>query len=396
MTQPESTPIASRLQEALTENPDFLRELLERALQRLLEDEFTETLGAEPHQRIESRRGYRCGYYERSLVTRVGQLTLRVPRDRDGLFSTELFERYQRSEKALLLALIESYVCGVSTRKMKRITEDLCGVSVSKSTVSRLVQQLDEDLEGWRTRPLDRHYPYVYADGIYGKVRSEGRIRSEVALVVMGVDVKGRRQLLATDVVHEENQADYEALLNQLRERGLERIDLLVGDAHQGLQAAFARAFPGAGRQRCLVHLRRNLHQRVPVRHRQEMRGRLRVLLQAPVLPVAHRLFDELLDWTADWDSRLAAQLDEGRDELLAHMEFPQEHWPKIRSTNMLERVNEELRRRIRVARIFPNRASYLRLVTALAVEQDEEWQTDSRYLDVKLSENNEAVRQAS
>jgi putative transposase len=212
----------------------------------------------------------------------------------------------------LLLALLESWVCGVSTRKVKRITEDLCGISVSKSTVSRLTAELDEDLELWRNRPLDRYYPYVYADGIYGKVRSEGRIRSEVALVVMGVDAKGRRQLLATDVVHEENQADYEALLEGLKQRGVEQVDLLIGDAHQGLQAAFARTFPGSGRQRCLVHLRRNLQQRVPKRHRQEMSGRLRVLLQAPHLPTAQRLFDELLDWTAEWDSRLADQLDQG------------------------------------------------------------------------------------
>ncbi len=297
---------------------------------------------------------------------------MRVPRDRDGRFSTELFESYQRSEKALLLALLESWVCGVSTRKVKRITEDLCGISVSNSTVSRLTAELDEDLELWRNRPLDRHYPYVYADGIYGKVRSEGRIRSEVALVVMGVDAKGRRHLLATDAVHEENQADYEALLVGLKQRGVEQVDLLIGDAHQGLQAAFARTSPGSGRQRCLVHLRRNLHQRVPKRHRQEMSGRLRVLLQAPHVPTVQRLFDELLDWTAEWDPRLADQLDQGRDELLAHMEFPEAHWPKIRSTNMLERVNEELRRRIRVARVFPNRTSYLRLITALAVEQDE------------------------
>ncbi len=296
----------------------------------------------------------------------------------------------------MLLALLESWVCGVSTRKVKRITEDLCGISVSKSTVSRLTTQLDEDLELWRNRPLDRHYPYVYADGIYGKVRSEGRIRSEVALVVMGVDAKGRRQLLATDVVHEENQADYEALLEGLKQRGVEQVDLLIGDAHQGLQAAFARTFPASGRQRCLVHLRRNLHQRVPKRHRQEMSGRLRVLLQAPHLPTANRLFDELLDWTAEWDSRLANQLDQGRDELLAHMEFPEAHWLKIRSTNMLERVNEELRRRIRVARIFPNRASYLRLITALAVEQDEEWQTDCRYIDMRTSKSEEDVRKAS
>jgi putative transposase len=373
----------ARKQASWLDEPGFLRDLVEKVLQQVLEAEFTSHVGAGRHERTETRRGYRNGSYERDLVTRVGRITLRVPRDRAGTFSPELFASYQRSEKAFLLALMEMYVQGTSTRKVGQVTEALCGVSVSKDQVSDLMASLDPALEAWRQRPLQAFYPYVYIDGTYHKVRQEGRVVSMATLLVLGVNPDGGRELLATAVVHEENEADYLELLRNLKARGLERVELFIGDDHAGLKAALAREFPRSGKQRCWVHVGRNLGQRCPARHRAETRARLKQALDAPTREAAEQLLRQTVDWVATWDEALADWLDDLSPELTAHMEFPRSHWLKIRSNNMLERVNEELRRRVRVLRIFPNRASCLRLVTALAIEQDEDWLTDRRYLDM-------------
>lgn len=218
--------------------------MVEQVLQQVLESEFTAHVGAGRHERTEGRRGYRNGSYERDVVTRVGRVTLRMPRDRAGQFSTELFASYQRSERAFLLALLEMYVQGVSTRKVGQITEALCGVSVSKDQVSDLMAGLDPALAAWRNRPVQAHYPYVYVDGTYDKVRQEGRVVSMAALLVLGVNPDGGRELLSAAVVHEENEADYLELLRGLKVRGLERVDLFIGDDHAGLKAALAREFP--------------------------------------------------------------------------------------------------------------------------------------------------------
>jgi len=399
MAQSHDATIQAQLQEALVDDPDFLKNLVSTVLQQFLENEISRFLEAEPHQRIETRRGYRCGYYERDLITRVGQITLRVPRDREGQFSTRLFAGYQRSEKAFLLALLDMYVHGVSTRKVKKITEALCVVSVSKSQVSELSKELDEELELWRRRALKPYYPYLYIDGTYYKVRQEGRVVSMAALVVMGVNPQGRRELLATEVVHEENAADYRTLLRSLKARGLGRVDLVIGDDHAGLKQALAHEFPRSGKQRCLVHFLRNLSQKLPESRRAESRAQLNSVLKASCHRVAERELADLVTQIADWDSRLADWLEEAGSELLAHMSFPRSHWLKIRSTNMLERVNQELRRRIQVLRIFPNRESCLRLVTALAVEFDEEWQTGRRYLNMALmaeDSSEKPIRKAS
>lgn len=381
MARRENGKVMAATQEALLDQKDFLRDLVQEVLQELLETEFSQFLGAAPHERTARRRGYRNGGYDRELVTRVGKLTLRVPRDRAGQFSTELFASYQRSEQAVLLGLLEMYVQGVSTRKVGRISEALFGVHVSKDVVSGLTASLDETLAAWRSRPIGAYYPYVYLDGTYHKVRQEGRVVGMATLLVLGVNPDGGRELLATAVVHGENEADYAELLQDLKRRGLERVGLFIADDHAGLKAALAREFPRSGKQRCWVHVIRNLSQKCPARHRAETRARLRQALEAPDRPLAEAGLHQVVTWVASWDEALAEWLDELGPELTAHMEHPRHHWRKIRSTNMLERVNEELRRRVRVLRIFPNRASCLRLVTALAMEQDEDWQSDARYV---------------
>ena len=240
--------------ELLTEDADFMRQLVRQVMQEVLEAEMTETLGAEPGERTEARLGYRAGYYPRTLITRVGKLELRVPRDREGRFSTELFERYQRSEKALVSALAEMYVQGVSTRKVKAITEELCGTSFSASTISRINAGLDETLSEFALRPLEEPYPFLILDARYERVREGGVIRSQAVLIAIGVNHDGFRQVLAVELANRESQGSWRDFLVALRERGLGGVELVVSDDHAGLRRALREILPEAAWQRCYVH----------------------------------------------------------------------------------------------------------------------------------------------
>ena len=385
MTQLNEANFQEELQGSLTDDPDFLRDILRAALQEFLESEFSAFIGAAPSQRIESRVGYRCGHYQRGLITRVGTLDLNVPRDRDGVFSTQLFDRYQRNEKALVLAIMESYVQGVSTRRIKKITEALCGVSFSKSQVSELAKGLDEALAIWRNRPLQAHYSVLYVDGMYSKVREERRVVKQYALVVLGICPDGTREVLGTSIVHEENEAEYHDLFRDLKRRGVRKVDLIVSDAHIGLKAAIVRGFPGSAWQRCLFHFIRNLIQKFPKRHQQDIRMRVLLALQQHDQVSGEKAILDIAVDVARYSSDLADWLEQAAAEITAHMEFPRKLWKCIRSNNLLERFNKELRRRERVVGIFPNQASALRLISALAAEKDDEWRSARRYLDPEL-----------
>ena len=271
--------------------PDFLRELVEVALQRFLDAEMTEHLQAAPHERSSSRQGYRNGYRARQLKTRVGTLELAVPVDRDGTFRSELFERYQRSEKALVATLMQMYLEGVSTRKVRDVTETLCGTSFSRSTVSSLVSTLDADLAAWRDRPLGEvAYPFVLVDATYQHVRVAGQVVSQAALIVMGVRDDGKREILAVTVTGRESGPDYEDLFRGLRARGLRGVRLVVSDDHAGLRAAIQRTFPGVAWQRCQVHFQRNLAARVARKHRATLMADVRAAFQAPTADMARSL----------------------------------------------------------------------------------------------------------
>ena len=237
------------------DDPDFLRQLVQRMLQHVLEAEMTAHLGAARYERSEARQGHRNGYKPRQLHTRVGTLTLRVPQDRDGTFSTQLFARYQRSEKALVLTLMEMYVEGISTRKVAEVTEALCGTSFSKSLVSELVGTLDADLAAWRERPLTATgYPYLFVDARYEHARVKGQVVSQGVLIVSGICADGRREIVAVDVADTESEATYQDLFRRLKQRGLAGVRLVTSDDHAGLRAAIARHFQGASWQRCQVH----------------------------------------------------------------------------------------------------------------------------------------------
>ena len=242
---------AEMAQGMLLDEPDFLREIVERVLQELLEAEMTEHVGAAPHERTDTRKGQRNGYKPRTLRTRVGTLNLLVPQDREGTFSTKLFSRYQRNEKALVLALMEMYVEGVSTRKVKEVTEELCGISFSKSLVSSLSGSLDAELDGWRNRRLEaRAYPYLFVDARYEKARVDGRVVSQGVLVVSAVGEDGFREILGVEVADTESEATYHELFRSLKARGLKGVQLVVSDDHEGLKAAVERHFQGAAHQR--------------------------------------------------------------------------------------------------------------------------------------------------
>jgi putative transposase len=385
MTQDHRRVDAHMAQEILLDDPAFLREIVERVVQQLLEAEMTEHIGAAPYERSVTRTGHRNGYKPRTLRTRVGTLNLLVPQDREGTFSTRLFSRYQRNEKALVLALMEMYVEGVSTRKVKEVTEELCGTSFSKSLVSSLAGSLDAELQGWRNRRLEADaYPYLFVDARYEKARVDGRVVSQGVLLVSGVRDDGFREILAVEVADTESEATYHELFRSLKARGLRGVELVISDDHEGLKAAAFRHFQGASWQRCQVHYVRNLLGMVGHARRKELAEGLRGVFAAPSSEVALRLASELAARWHQSHPRVAEHLEEHLEECLSCLAFPESHRRRIRTTNSLERLNQEIKRRSRVVRIFPNREACLRLVSALAVEQSEEWLTGRRYLDMQ------------
>jgi putative transposase len=373
-------------QEILLDDPAFLREIVELVVQQLLEAEMTEHIGAAPYERSATRVGHRNGYKPRALRTRVGTLNLLVPQDREGTFSTRLFARYQRNEKALVLALMEMYVEGVSTRKVKEVTEELCGISFSKSLVSELASGLDSELQAWRNRALEaKAYPYLFVDARYEKVRVDGRVVSQGVLVVSGVRDDGFRELLAVEIADTESEATYHELFRSLKRRGLSGVELVISDDHGGLKAAIARNFQGASHQRCQVHYVRNLLGMVGYASRKELGSDLSSVFAAPAMEQALQIASSVANkWRGKDNEKLACHLEEHLEECLSCLAFPESHRRRIRTTNGLERLNQEIKRRTRMVRIFPNREACLRLVTALAIEQSEEWLTGRRYLDME------------
>jgi putative transposase len=382
MAQNDGTVPMSLAQAQLINEPDFLRHLVEDALQTILETEMTTHLAAQSYERTSERRGYRNGYKPRQLQTRVGTLDLLVPQDREGTFSTDLFARYQRSEQALVLTLMEMYLQGVSTRKVAKVTEQLCGTRFSKSQVSALTGQLDEQLTAWRTRPLTASsYPYLTVDARYEKVRISGRVVSQGVLLVSAVRADGYRELVGVDVAQTESEATYDQLFRSLKDRGLRGVQLVTSDDHRGLRSAIERHFQGSSWQRCQVHFSRNLQARVAQHRRREVAEDLRTIFACATLEQAQTVAGTVADRWRPTHPRLAEQLDEELEDCLACLAFPRQHQKRIRTTNGLERVSQELKRRTRVVRIFPNRASCLRLVTAKSAEISDDWESGRRYL---------------
>lgn len=373
------------LVELFSSEKDVLKDLMREALQVVLDGEMTEFLGAAPGERTEQRRGYRAGYYSRNLVTRIGKLELAVPRDRNGEFSTALFERYQRSEKALVSSLAEMYVQGVSTRKVKAITEELCGHSFSASTISQINKGLDESLERFASRPLEEEYPYLILDARYEKVRADSVIQSQAVLVAIGINWDGQRQVLAVELANRESRSSWRDFLVRLKERGLAGVEFVVSDDHAGLKRAIGEVLPEASWQRCYVHFLRNALDYLPRKADDDCLQELRWLYDRRDSQEAQR---DLAAWIGKWSGKypkLVDWVESNIGETLTFYRLPRPHHKYLKSTNMLERLNEEIKRRTLVVRIFPNAESCLRLIRALCVEKHEAWLEDHRYLNMSL-----------
>jgi putative transposase len=384
MATTNGTQVDAAVQAVLVDDPEFLRDLVTHLVQEVLETEMTAHLGAASYERAATRTGRRNGHKPRQLHTRVGTLTLRVPQDRGGTFSTQLFARYQRTEKALLLSLMEMYLDGVSTRKVTEITEVLCGTAFSKSLVSRLTATLDADLAAWRGRSLADHcYPYLTVDARYEYVRADGRVTSHGVLIVSGVRADGKRAILAVDVADTESEATYQAVFRDLKARGLAGVRLVTSDDHAGLRAAIDLSFQGAGGQRCQIHYQRNLLGMVGASKRAALAADLRLLFTATTPTQARTTANQIADRWRGTHPAVARSLEEESEACFACLAFPLAHQQRIRTTNGVERLNQELKRRTRVIRIFPNREACLRLVTALCIEQSEEWESGRQYLDM-------------
>ena len=384
--------------EAVAGDRDLMKALMKEALQEVLEGEMTQFLGAAPSERSEGRSGYRAGYYGRSLVTRIGKLELREPRDRGGEFSTALFERYARSERALVSALAEMYVQGVSTRKVKAITEELCGHSFSASAISSINKGLDEALGRFAKRRLDESYPYLILDARYERVRDAGVIAHRAVLIAIGINGEGQRQVLAVELANRESQSSWKEFLTGLKERGLSGVEFVVSDDHAGLKRAIREVLTEAPWQRCYVHFLRNALDYLPRKADDDCLQELRWLYDRRDIGEANR---DLAAWVVKWQGKYAKLVDwveSNIAETLTFYRLPRAHHKHLKSTNMLERLNEEIKRRTRVVRIFPNAQSCLRLIRALCVETHEGWLEDNRYLNMSLlaEQKKEALRLAA
>lgn len=385
MTTSKGNTLNLSAKELVSGDRDLMKALLKEALQEVLDGEMSEFLGAAPHERTEGRSGYRAGYYHRGLVTRIGKLELRVPRDRSGEFSTALFERYARSEKALVAALAEMYVQGVSTRKVKAITEELCGHSFSASAISAINKGLDETLARFSNRHLDEPYPYLILDARYEKVRENGVINSMAVQIAIGINGDGQRQVLAVETANRESQSSWREFLLRLKERGLSGVEFVVSDDHAGLKKAISEVLTEAAWQRCYVHFLRNALDYLPRKADDDCLQELRWIYDRRDLQEANR---DLAAWIAKWQGKypkLVDWVEANIGETLSFYRLPRAHHKHLKSTNMLERLNEEIKRRTRVVRIFPNAESCLRLIRALCVETHEAWLEDSRYLNMAL-----------
>jgi transposase-like protein len=355
--------------------------LTEELFNQLLQAEMTQHLGAAPGEQTKNRRGYRNGSYKRKLTTRVGTLELEVPRDRKGTFKTELFERYQRNEKALVLALMEMVVQGVSTRKVKKITDELCGRRFSRQTVSRLAQKLDGQVQAWAERKLEHHYPFLIVDAMQVKVRRQQAVRSTTVMIAVGISENGYREILGLKVGFSETGEGWRALFSDLKARGLSGVEMLTSDAHDGLRCAAQQSFPGAIWQRCQAHFRRNVADRVPAASKERIHEMLDSILEAPSPADAREALERVTTELQEKAPAALEVLEEGFEDATAALALPEKYRRRLRTTNMVERFIEEIRRREKVVRIFPNMQAAWRLIGALCAEQHEEWAHGRRYL---------------
>lgn len=372
-------------------HPDFLREAIRAMSELLMELEVNQQIGAERYERSDKRTTHRNGYRERAWQTRVGEIDLHIPKLRQGSYYPSLLEPRRRAEQALLAVIQQAYIEGVSVRRVDDLLKALGLTGIDKSAVSRICQQLDDVVEQFRQRPLQASYPYLWLDALYVKVRQNHRIVNQAVVIGIGVRETGEREIVGFAVGASEEQAFWLEFLRSLLGRGLHGVQLVISDAHEGLKAAIRQVFSGAVWQRCRVHCLRNLLAHVPQGDKAMVAAAVRTIFAQPNRQAAGQQLQEVVQALQTRWPQAAQVLREAEEDVLAYMAFPHEHWTRIFSTNMLERLNREVKRRTDVVGVFPDVPSVIRLVGAVLVEIDDEWQVERRYFSVesmhKLSE---------
>lgn len=373
--------IEEALVELAEQGVNSLCPALEKLFNELMLIERQQVLQASPYERTDQRKGYANGFKNKMLQTRFGKLKLDVPKARNIEFYPSCLEKGTRSEKALGLAVAEMYVNGVSTRRVKKITEEMCGLEISSTQVSRLSKLLDESLEQFRSRPLTQ-MKYLYLDARYEKVRENGTVRSLAVLTAIGVNSEGYREVLGVSCSLSEAEIHWRRFLEDLLKRGLNGVKMIISDDHSGLRKARQAVLPSTPWQRCYFHLSQNAQSYAPsISMKKELGEAIRDIYQAPSQTEALDRLKKTVKKYEEKASRFSNWLEENGSEGLTFYQFPQDHWKKIRTNNLSERLNQEIKRRTRVARLFPNEASCIRVVTAVIAEIHEDWISGDKYL---------------
>ena len=364
------------LEDYLIDQEDGLKNLLTWFLNLVMQFEAMEQIDAEPYQRVGSRKAYRNGYKERSLKTRVGELTLKKPQVREIPFQTKVFDRYSRVERALINAIIESYLQGVSTRRVQDIVSRLGIEELSASSVSRIAKELDEKVEEFLKRPIEHPIHYLFVDASYFKVRTDSRYVTKAFLVVMGIRDDGYREILGARIADGEDELFWSGLFQDLADRGLSGVKLVISDGHKGIQKAVEKSFLGASWQMCHVHLVRAVLRNVAKKYHKEIADKIKTVLEDET-----KMQELILELEGRGYSKAADTLEHFRFSLWNYRSFSREHWRRIRTTNGLERINKELKRRTRVVGAFPSDRSFMRLGVSILIDINEEWMTTKKYL---------------
>jgi transposase-like protein len=364
------------LEDYLIDQEDGLKKLLTWFLNLVMQLEAMEQIDAEPYQRVDSRKAHRNGYKERSLKTRVGELKLKKPQFREISFATKVFDRYSRVEKALINAVIESYLQGVSTRRVQDIVSRLGVEDLSASSVSRISRELDGRVEEFLKRPIEHSIPYLFVDASYFKVRTDSRYITKAFLVVTAVRDDGYREILGARIADGEDELFWTGLFDDLKDRGLSGVKLVVSDGHKGIQKAVEKSFLGASWQMCHVHFVRAVLRNVAKKYQKEIADKLKIALDDET-----KMHELVLDLEGRGYSKSAGTIEHFQFSLWNYKSFPRNHWRRIRTTNGLERINKELKRRTRVVGAFPSDQSFMRLGASILIDINEEWMTTKKYL---------------
>jgi transposase-like protein len=364
------------LEDYLIDQEDGLKKLLTWFLNLVMQLEAMEQIDAEPYQRVDSRKAHRNGYKERSLKTRVGELKLKKPQFREISFATKVFDRYSRVEKSLINAVIESYLQGVSTRRVQDIVSRLGVEDLSASSVSRISRELDGRVEEFLKRPIEHSIPYLFVDASYFKVRTDSRYITKAFLVVTAIRDDGYREILGARIADGEDELFWTGLFDDLKDRGLSGVKLVVSDGHKGIQKAVEKSFLGASWQMCHVHFVRAVLRNVAKKYQKEIADKLKIALDDET-----KMHELVLDLEGRGYSKSAGTIEHFQFSLWNYKSFPRNHWRRIRTTNGLERINKELKRRTRVVGAFPSDQSFMRLGASILIDINEEWMTTKKYL---------------